>query len=83
LLVLGVLERVGEVRTLLIHHLNFHAHGLGNDQNIREDDGGVEQTGVTLDGLESQGRGDLGVPAACEEISRALGLVVLGQVSTG
>lgn len=55
LLVLPVrwaLQRVGEMGTLLVHHLHLHAHGLGNDEDIGEDDGGVQQALEALDGLQ-------------------------------
>jgi hypothetical protein len=71
------------VRTLLVDHLDGHAHSLGDDENVGEDDGSVEETGVALDGLEGDCRSDLGVTAAFEEVSVAFGFVVLGQVATG
>lgn len=77
----GGLKRLREVRSFLIHHLDNHPHGLRDDQDIREDNGGVEEPGEALDGLQGQGRGDLGVAAALEEVSRALGLMILGQVA--
>lgn len=83
LLVLWRLERVREVRALLVDHLNNHAHSLGDDKNIRKDDGGIEQTGISLDGLQSEGRGNLGVAAAFEKVSAALRFMVLGQVASG
>lgn len=79
--VVGVLEGVGEVRPLLVDHLDCHAHGLGDDQDVGEDNGGIDESGEALNGLEGQGRSDLGVPAAGEEVARALGLVVLGEIA--
>ena len=76
-------QRVREGRALLVHHLDLHAHGLRDDQDVREDDGGVQQPGVALDGLQGQRRGHLRVAAALEEVARALGLVVLGEVAAG
>lgn len=79
----GGLEGVGKVRALLVHHLNLHAHGLGNDEDVGEDDGGVEQAGIPFDGLQRQRRRHLGVAAALEEVAGPLGLVVLGEVAAG
>lgn len=76
-------QGVGEVRALLVDHLDGHAHGLGDDEDVGEDDGSVEEAGIALDGLQGQGGGDLGVAAALEEITAALGLVVLGEVAAG
>lgn len=81
LLVVGRPERVREVRALLVHHLDYHAHGLGYHEDVGEDDGGVEEAGEALDRLEGQGGGNLRVAAALEEVTVALGLVVFGEVS--
>jgi hypothetical protein len=83
LLVLGRLERLREVRALLVHHLDDHAHGLGYHEDVGEDDGRVEQAGEALDRLQGQGGGDLRVAAALEEVALALGFVVFGEVSAG
>lgn len=48
----GALQRVGEVRPLLVHHLHLHAHGLRDDEDVGEDDGGVQQALEALDGLQ-------------------------------
>lgn len=72
-----VLERVREVRSLLVHHLDLHAHGLGDDEDVGEDDGGVHQALEPLDRLQRQGGGDLGVSAALEEVARAFGFMIL------
>lgn len=72
-----VLERVREVRSLLVHHLDLHAHGLRDDEDVGEDDGGVQQALESLDRLQRQGGGDLGVSAAFEEVARAFGFMIL------
>jgi hypothetical protein len=76
------LERVREVRSLLVHHLDLHAQGLGDDEDVGEDDGSVQQALESLDWLQRQGGGDLGVSAALKEVARALGFMILGQVAT-
>lgn len=81
LLVVGRLEGLGEVRALLVHHLDNHAHGLWYDKDVGEDDGGVEEAGEAFNGLQGDGRGDFGVAAAFEEVAGALGFVVLGEVA--
>lgn len=68
---------------LLVDHLDRHAHGLGDDEDVGEDDGGVDQAGVALNGLEGQGRGDLGVAADFKEVTPAFGFMVLGEVAAG
>lgn len=83
LLVVGRPERGREVRALLVHHLDDHAHGLRYHEDVGEDDGRVEEAGEALDRLQGQGGGDLRVAAALEEVTVALGLVVLGEVSAG
>lgn len=83
LLVIGALEGFREVRALLVDHLDDHTHGLGDDEDVGEDDGGVDEAGKALDGLQGQRRGDLWVAAALEEVAVALGLVVLREVSAG
>jgi hypothetical protein len=82
LLVVGRLERLGEVRALLVDHLDDHAHGLRDDEDVGEDDGRVDEALVPLDGLEGERRGHLGIAAALEEVPRALGFVVLREVSS-
>jgi len=34
-------------------HNDLHAKGLRNDQNVGEDDGGVKETSITFDWLQS------------------------------
>jgi hypothetical protein len=71
------------VRPLLVDHLHGHAHGLGDDQNVGENDGGIKETAEALNRLQRQGGGDLWASAALEEIAASLGLVVFGEVSAG
>lgn len=83
LLVVGGLERAREVRALLVNHLDHHAHGLRNHEDVGEDDGRVDEAGVALDRLQCNRRGNLGVATALEEVPVALGLVILGEVTAG
>lgn len=82
LAVLGVLQRVREVRPFLVHHLYIHTHGLRDDKNVRKYDSGIEKTSIALDGLESDRGCDFGVAAAFEKVTVALCLVVLGEIPT-
>jgi hypothetical protein len=81
LLVVGGHERVGEMGALLVNHDDLHAHGLRNDEDVGEDDGAIDEAGVTINRLQSQGRGNLGRTTALEEVVGAFGLVVFGQVA--
>ena len=84
LLVLLVVRRhegVGEMGALLVDHNDLHAHGLRNDEDVGEDNGAINEAGVTINGLQGQSRGNLGRATALEEVVGALGLVVLGQVA--
>jgi hypothetical protein len=56
---------------------------LWYDKDVREDDSGIDEALIALNGLEGERGGDLGAAAAFEEVVFALGLVVLGQVATG
>lgn len=76
-------EGFGEVRALLVDHLDSHAHGLGDHEDVGEDDGGIDQAGEAVDGLEGDLRGDLRVAATREEVAVALGLMVFGEVPAG
>lgn len=62
----GVHEGLGEHGPLLGQHEHLHAHCLGHDEDVTEDDAGVEE-GVAVDRLEGQGRGDRGGLTAFEE----------------
>src|SRR5690606_24096951 len=81
LAVAGVQQGTGEMWALLVNHLDGHTQGLGDDKDIGKDDGGIDETRVTLDGLQSERRGDLRVPTALEEVAASLGLVVLRQIA--
>lgn len=83
LLVVRRLERIREMRTLLVHHFDDHAHGLRYHKNVGENDGGIEEAGETFDGLQGDGRGDFGIAAALEKVAGALGFMVLWEVTAG
>ena len=48
-------------------HLDGQAHSLGDDKDVTEDDGGIEETLESADGLHGQFTGDLGSLAAFEK----------------
>lgn len=79
--VLGGPEGIGEMGPFLVDHLDGHPHGLGDDQDIREDNGGIYEASESLNGLESQGGGDLGVPAAFEEVAGPFSFVVFREIT--
>ena len=83
LAVVRAAQGLREVRAELVDHLDHHAHGLRDDEDVGEDDGGVDQAGEALNGLQGQGGGDLGVAAALEEVAAGFGFVVFGQVAAG
>jgi hypothetical protein len=74
---------VGELRTLRVHHYNLHTHCLRDHEDVGEDDGGINEAFVALNGLEGKSRCDLGAAAAFEEIVFAFYLVILREVTTG
>jgi hypothetical protein len=81
--VVGVLERVGEVRALLVNHLDSHTHGLWDDKDVGKDDSGIYQACKTADGLEGDFCCNFGVAAAFEEVSFTLGFMIFGEVAAG
>ena len=86
LCVLGIFrvhEWVGEMRALAVQHNDLHSHGLGNNQDVGEDDGGIDQALEAVNRLQSEVGCNFGVAAAFEEVLLALFLVVFGQVAAG
>jgi hypothetical protein len=69
--------------SLLINHYHFHAHGLRYDEDIGEDDSGIDESGKALDRLNGNGRCDFGVPTALEEVAFALGFMILWEITPG
>jgi hypothetical protein len=55
---------------------------LWNDEDIRKYDGGINEVCIPLDGLQCEGRGNLGRAAAIEEIVLAFSFVILWEVSS-
>jgi hypothetical protein len=55
---------------------------LRNDKDVGEDDRGIDEAFIPLNGLEREGGCDLGAAAAFEKIILALRLVVLGQIAS-
>jgi len=56
---------------------------LRYDEDVGEDDGGVDEALIALDGLEGERRGNFGAAAALKEVVLSFRLVVLGQIATG
>lgn len=77
----GTPQRVRKVRAFLVDHLDHHTHGLGDDEDVRKDDGGVDKACIAFNWLQGQGRGNFGIPAALKEVALALCLVVLGKIA--
>lgn len=61
----GSVERCGEERARV--HLDGHAHRLRDDENVAEDDRGVEKSRISPDGLQGHFGGELGRTADLEE----------------
>jgi hypothetical protein len=55
---------------------------LRYDEDVGEDDGGVDEALIALDGLEGKRGGNLGATAAFEEVVFSFCFVVLGQIAT-
>lgn len=82
LLILWGAKGVWEVRSLLVDHLNDHPHGLRDNKDVGEDDGSINEAAITLNGLQSQGRGYLGITAALKKVTIPFRLMVLGKITT-
>jgi hypothetical protein len=54
-----------------------------HDEDVAEDNGGVDEISITFNGLEGQSRGDFRGTATGEEVVAAFGMVVFGQVAAG
>lgn len=48
-------------------HFNGQSHGLRDDQDVGEDDRGVQQTRVASDGLHGEFAREVWCPTDCEE----------------
>ena len=70
-------QRGGEMRSLLIDHLHRHPHRLWDDQDIREDDGGIDESSIAIDGLQRQCACYLRCSTALEEVPLPFHLVIL------
>jgi hypothetical protein len=55
---------------------------LWYNEDIREDDRGVDEAFIALDGLEREGGCDFGAAAAFEKVVLAFCLMVFGQVAS-
>jgi len=56
---------------------------LRNDEDIGEDDGGIDEAFIALNGLKGEGGCDFGAAATFEEVVLAFRLVVFRQVTSG
>ena len=66
---------------LLRDHLDLQSEGLRDDEDVGEDDGGVE--GEPADGLQRDLGGELGRAADLEELVLLAELAELGEVAAG
>lgn len=66
--------------SFFIDHFNGHAEGLRDDQDVTEDNGGVEEAGIALDRLEGDCGSNFRVAADGEEVACAFCLVVFWGV---
>jgi hypothetical protein len=57
-----------EMGALSGNHLNLHAQGLRDDQDIGKDDGGIQETIVAINGLQGHLGGQLGSAADPEKV---------------
>jgi hypothetical protein len=55
---------------------------LGNDKDVGENDGSIDEAFISLDGLKGERRSNLGTTTAFEEIMLSFRFVVFGQVAT-
>jgi len=56
---------------------------LRNNEDVGEDDGGIDEAFIALNGLEGESGGDFGAAAAFEEVVLAFRLVIFRQVASG
>lgn len=82
MLVLGCLEGLREMRALLVDHNDLHTHRLWNDEDVGEDDGGIDEACVAFDGLEGERGSNFWAAATLEEVVLSLGFMVFGKVAT-
>jgi hypothetical protein len=77
-----VIEDVGLRVFDVLKYLTHRAKRVGlHDEDVAEDDGGVDEIGIAFNGLEGECRGDLWGAAAGEEVMRPFGMVVFGEVA--
>lgn len=69
--------------SLLVDHDNLHAHGLGYDEDVGEDDGGIDEPRVAINGLEGEIGSDFGAATAFKKVVVSLFLVVFGEIAPG
>lgn len=79
--VLWALQGRGKMRSLFVEHHNLHAHCLRDNEDIREDDGGIYESGEAFNGLEGEGGRNFGVATCFEEVVGSFDYVVFGEVA--
>jgi hypothetical protein len=77
----NVQQRLREVGPDSAEHLDLHAHRLGYDEDVAEDDGGVQEAIVAADGLHRDLAGQLGGAADVEERVFLADGLELGEVT--
>ena len=70
------------MRPFLVNHLYSHAHGLGDDEDIRENDCSIQETFIALHRLKGECAGYFGITAALEEVSISFRFMILGEVTS-
>lgn len=75
-------KRIGEERASAFADLDMHAHCLGNDQDVTENDGSVDQAVVAIDGLDGDFRGDFSITASLEKVQSSLDFFVFRKITT-
>jgi hypothetical protein len=56
---------------------------LGDDEDVGEDDGCIDESGIALDGLEGECRGDFGRATTFKKVVVSFGFVIFWQISAG
>jgi hypothetical protein len=56
---------------------------LGDDEDIGEDNGCINESGIALNGLEGECGGDFGRSTAVEKVAVSFGFVIFWEISAG
>ena len=74
---------MGKAGANAVKHFNFHSHSLWDNEDIRENDCGIYEVLVAVDGLDREGRRNLWIATALEKVMLAFCFFVLGKIATG